>query len=33
VLTTGDVDAFRGVARRIFGTALPEVEAISVPAF
>ena len=31
-LTTGDVDAFRTVAERIFGEAFPEVESIEVAA-
>jgi hypothetical protein len=30
VATTGDVDAFRAVAERLFGDALPEVEAATL---
>jgi glutamate racemase len=30
IVTTGDVETFRGVAQRVFGARLPEVEAISV---
>ena len=30
VTTTGDVEAFRSVAARLFGSALPEVEAVSI---
>ena len=31
VLTTGDIDAFRTVAARIFGPAAPEIESLSLP--